>query len=296
MKKALLLMLALGSPLFADIAVTPGSGKTVATITNSSREFQQVSAAIDGSSNTVTIGGTAFAITTVTFNGAAQPISGTVTVVPGATNIVVTSSSTLPVSLTGNQAVNLAQVGANTVVTGGVNGSVGVGGVAATGAAASGNPVYVAGFVSSTTYPTQQVDGDVMPILVDQMGRIITAGGVAPGNFSSTSSVNGAAINTELILISSAAANNYVYMCGCLFDNTSATNVSFVLYQTTSPFFTAGTGEAFPIGAPANMVNGGIWPGCDRPFFKSKVAGQITIKPSTTATSIPFHCQYFKAP
>ncbi len=37
----------------ADIAVTQGSGKTVATITNNSREFQQVSAQIDGSSNAV---------------------------------------------------------------------------------------------------------------------------------------------------------------------------------------------------------------------------------------------------
>lgn len=42
MKKLLLAILVCSVPAWADIAVTPGSGKTVATTTDQSREFQQV--------------------------------------------------------------------------------------------------------------------------------------------------------------------------------------------------------------------------------------------------------------
>lgn len=42
MKKLLLSILMLASPAFADIAVTQGAGKTVATTTDQSREFQQI--------------------------------------------------------------------------------------------------------------------------------------------------------------------------------------------------------------------------------------------------------------
>lgn len=53
MMKKFFLLLCLVGPAFADIAVTPGSGKTVATVTTGGREYQQISASIDGSSNTI---------------------------------------------------------------------------------------------------------------------------------------------------------------------------------------------------------------------------------------------------
>ena len=55
---------------------------------------------------------------------------------PGTTNLV---------ALAANQTVNLAQVGGTNVLTGGVAGSQGVGGLAAAGAAVAGNPVLVGG-------------------------------------------------------------------------------------------------------------------------------------------------------
>jgi hypothetical protein len=48
-------------------------------------------------------------------------------------------------SLAANQSVNMAQVAGTNAVTGGLAGSQGVGGLAANGAAVSGNPVYTAG-------------------------------------------------------------------------------------------------------------------------------------------------------
>lgn len=65
---------------------------------------------------------------------------------------------------TGNQ--NLTQIGGNTVVTGGVNGSLGVGGLASSGAAVAGKPVLVAGS-----------DGtNARTILTDTAGRLVIAG------------------------------------------------------------------------------------------------------------------------
>lgn len=57
----------------------------------------------------------------------------------------------------GGAATNLTQIGGTNVVTGGVNGSLGVGGLAAVGAATAGNPVKIGG-VHRTT-PATLTDG-----------------------------------------------------------------------------------------------------------------------------------------
>lgn len=65
----------------------------------------------------------------------------------------------------GTQDVNLLQVGGTAVVTGGVNGSVGVGGLAADGAAVAGRPVLVAGHDVTSVARTLQTDssGQILP-------------------------------------------------------------------------------------------------------------------------------------
>jgi hypothetical protein len=74
-------------------------------------------------------------------------------------------------ALTANQSVNLAQVGGTNTVTGGVAGSQGVGGLAASGAALAGNPVLVGGS-----------DGvDARSLLTDASGRQIVIGAAAAG-------------------------------------------------------------------------------------------------------------------
>src|SRR5262249_2630854 len=72
-----------------------------------------------------------------------QPVSGTVTANAG--------SGTF--NIQANASVNLAQVGGTSTVTGGVAGSQGVGGLAASGASKAGNPVQIGG-VFNTTQPT----------------------------------------------------------------------------------------------------------------------------------------------
>lgn len=79
-------------------------------------------------------------------------------------------------SLAANQSVNLAQVGGTNAVTGGVAGSQGVGGLAASGAAKSGNPVQVGG-VFNTTQPTVTT-GQAVEQQMTARGATIVATGV----------------------------------------------------------------------------------------------------------------------
>lgn len=70
------------------------------------------------------------------------------------------------VSPNSTNSTNLTQIGSNTVQTGGVNGSLGVGGLASAGSAVAGKPVLVGG-----------TDGtNARAILTDTAGRIIIAG------------------------------------------------------------------------------------------------------------------------
>lgn len=77
-------------------------------------------------------------------------------------------------ALAANQSGNIAQYGGSAVVTGGVSGTVGVGGLAAQDAATSGNPVLV-GLRASTTLPTaMSAGGDVVTAWADLNGAVVS--------------------------------------------------------------------------------------------------------------------------
>jgi hypothetical protein len=90
-------------------------------------------------------------------------------------NGAVTNGGTFAVQasqVSGPWTQNITQIGGNAIVTGGTNGSQGVGGLAATGAVPAGNPVLVGGF-----------DGtNVRDLSTDTSGRLI----VEPGNTANT--------------------------------------------------------------------------------------------------------------
>lgn len=89
-----------------------------------------------------------------------QPVSGTVSATQGTSPWV----------------GNTSQWGGNNVVTGGTNGSVGVGGLAASGAAQAGNPVKIGG-VFNTTQPTVTT-GQAVDAQATARGAQIVATGV----------------------------------------------------------------------------------------------------------------------
>lgn len=68
-------------------------------------------------------------------------------------------------------ATSITQWGGTAVVTGGVNGSVGVGGLAAAGASAAGNPVWVAGEFNTT--PATLSSGQVGSLQLDSSENLL---------------------------------------------------------------------------------------------------------------------------
>jgi hypothetical protein len=94
----------------------------------------------------------------------------------------ISTANPMPVTSSGGGTgnVNLTQIGGNNVVTGGLNGSLGVGGLAATGAALTGNPILIGGS-----------DGtDVRNLATDTTGHLILGAGASGiGSVSITGSL-----------------------------------------------------------------------------------------------------------
>ena len=96
---------------------------------------------------------------------------------PGVIRVILTDSSGRQVvnvnSFPANTPFNLAQVGGTNTVTGGVAGSQGVGGLAAAGAAATGNSVRIGG---------TDVGGTKRDVLTDTSGRVEVVTGTGAGS------------------------------------------------------------------------------------------------------------------
>ena len=86
---------------------------------------------------------------------------------------VVLQGGTTAVTST-NLSTNIAQIGGNTVTTAGVNGVLAVGGTAAAGSAASGQPVQV-GIVAATAIQTARTAGQIVIPASDKIGRTVSA-------------------------------------------------------------------------------------------------------------------------
>jgi hypothetical protein len=139
-------------------------------------------------------------------SAATQPVSGTVTANAG----------------TGTFGTNLAQVGGNTVVTGGVNGTLGVGGVFAhDAAAATALPVGI-GFFASAAAPTDvSADGDSVKAWALRNGSVVV--NLASGGTLLTAGQKAMTASFPVVLASdqSAVASNITQVGGA---TQSATN------------------------------------------------------------------------
>ena len=142
-----------------NFPLTPGSGRNAAT--------DQVTFSGDTADvqlmRPVLVTGTEGAKTVVDLPGDnTNGLDVDVTRVSGNVTVVQSTAANL------NATVNLAQVGGTNPVTGGVNGSQGVGGLAASGATIAGNPVLVAG--SDGTNARSLATATDGHLIVDVMG------------------------------------------------------------------------------------------------------------------------------
>ena len=138
---------------------------------------------IGASSATVPVSGP---LTDTQLRATPVPVSGTVTTTPPA-----------------NASTNVAQIGATTVVTGGVAGTLGVGGLAASGATKVGNPQQIGG-VFNTTPPTV-TNGQMVEQQMTARGEQHTILRDAAGNLRGANVTAGNAVQVDLTSILGSA-------------------------------------------------------------------------------------------
>ena len=128
-------------------------------------------------------------------------------------------------------AVSIAQVGATTVVTGGVNGSLGVGGVTASGASVTGNPVQTGGRAQNAE-ATAVTNGQAVEAAYDLVGKAIVMPFANKENFiQGYASTTGGSATT---IIASCGASTKCYITGVQCYNTSATTITVTLTDSAS--------------------------------------------------------------
>ena len=136
-----------------DVDVTRVSGNVTVVQSTAANLNATVSGTVTGNQGTAAATASAWPVkvTDGTNVGAVKAASTAAQATDPSAVVALSPNSPLPTgsntigALTANQSVNLAQVGGTNTVTGGVNGSQGVGGLAASGATLAGNPVLVAG-------------------------------------------------------------------------------------------------------------------------------------------------------
>lgn len=179
-------------------------------VTLSSTSLTGVSAvSVVGTSNVSLIGTVPVTLTSTTITGlSAVSVVGTslVSLVgAGFSNVSVVGTSL--VSLVGTGVSNVSIVGTLPVTLAGDTDSIGTvfaAGLAANGAAVSGNPVLVGGR-AGTTLPTAVTDGQAVSASYDAFGRAVTA--VAPQALWGQGQVTVAASTTTTTIIAAAGAS-----------------------------------------------------------------------------------------
>lgn len=220
MKKFIPIILFCASVSWADIAVTPGVGKTVHTDTVNSLEYQAVKI-IDG-----TTGGTSSM--TVTAAGAITVANSTIGVV-GVGNFLV-ANSTIGVNGIGNFTI------ANSTI--------------------SVNPRVLVS--SNTALPTATADAGQVQTMGDTYGRLVMIAGV-PTSIQQSTSPAAFSNTTAVVLVSSPSATTFTHMCGCHVGNTSTTN-TYVTFFLRGDLTSSGSkrmmvpANNFPTGYPLNCA------------------------------------------
>lgn len=166
-------------PVSAASLPLPSGAATEATLSAFNAKFAGLGQTTMAGSSPVVIASNQSAIpVTGTFWQATQPVSMATAPALVASSAIIGKVGIDQTTAGTTNAVSLAQIGATTVVTGGVNGTLAVGGVTAAAATATGNPVRV-GAIARTTNPTAVTDGQVSNVMTDKVGRMVVVQGHA---------------------------------------------------------------------------------------------------------------------
>lgn len=169
---------------------------------------------------------------TTTIAGSAPGTAGTAS--PNVVTIQgIASMTKLLVTPDANSPVNVAQINGHTTLEGGVNGSVAVGGTAASGASVTGNPL-LSGARAATANPTAVTDGQVVALMADVLGKLVTTP-YAPRALTGAVAVS-ATDNSSHTLIGAGASGVYNDILSLTITNTSATTTYVTISDGTASY------------------------------------------------------------
>jgi hypothetical protein len=181
-------------------------------------------------------------------------ITGNLATYDAALNANVTASipagSAIIGALLGNQTVNLQQIGGTTTVTGGVAGSLGIGGQAANNASSAGNPIQISA-IAVNAEPTAATNGQNAVPAMGLEHKLIVLPYANKENMlrGSASSAN----TTAVTIIAAQGANIKIYVTSAqCFRTDVGTTLTYVTLNdtanTTIPLPSAGGAvEQFPV-------------------------------------------------
>lgn len=224
--------------------------------------------------------------TTALGTGAAgTAATGVMTVqgIAGMTKLLVTPDS---VALPANQSVNMAQIGGTNTVSGGVAGTQGVGGTAATNVAITANPINT-GAQAVSSENTAVTTARQVQLVADLVGKLIVLPYANPENFVSgviTSAMTGTT-STSLVAAPAAGLRNYITQC--VFSNSHATVGTDILIQD-------GSGGTTLYLAPAAPAFGGATITFPTPLRQPTTATAIFVANVTTGANTKAACSGYK--
>lgn len=216
--------------------------------------------------------------------------TGTGTAGTAATGVVtiqgIASMTPLLVTPLANSAVNVAQVGGTNTVSGGVAGSLGVGGTVATNVAITANPLNL-GAQAVSSENTVVTTARQVQLVADLVGKLIVLPYSNPENFVSgviTSAMTG---TTSTSLVTAPAGSLRNYITSCTFSNAHATVGTDMILQD-------GSGGTTIWNIPAAAVYGGAqvqWP---TPLRQPTAATALFVANVTTGASTKAACAGYK--
>jgi hypothetical protein len=151
-----------------------------------------------------------------------------------------------------NLSTNIAQWGGTTAVTGGVNGSVGVGGQAANNAATAGYPLQVSALAESAE-PTLATNGQNASLATDLAHKLIVSPYANKENMLRGSSAQtGTSAGT---ILAAGGSGLYTYMTGLQCSNTSATTAYVTLSDGAASIFIVPSGGGTNINFEVPLIS-----------------------------------------
>lgn len=143
---------------------------------------------------------------------------------------------------------------------------------------------------SNTSLPVAAADKSSTTILGDNQGRPVIQFGVPTAVILTTAPST--ASSGWVVLVASPAATLFTHMCGCIWNNSSATNTFGTMY----PSGATTTTNFMPQGLPANDIPVGQSFNCANPFLNTTAGGvQVTFKPNAAVSTLTGFCQYYQS-